>query len=149
MDAVAALECLDKAPDMSIGSLSATWAFHGLHRQQLLGAVVCCLSSEYLCCCGEVTIVNSLRCGGVTNYTFCYQSAGKAQENEAEGASTGCRAEVSISLRAFVPTVSVAAAAVAIRMAERWQRYEQYSPFWQVRPRVSARYISHFSCSKL
>ena len=51
---------------------------------------------------------------------------------------TGCRIEVSISLRAFVPTVSAASAAVAIRMAERWTRYEQYSPFWQVRPRVSS-----------
>ena len=51
---------------------------------------------------------------------------------------------MSISLRAFVPTVSVAAAAVAIRMAERWQRYEQYSPFWQVRPRVSTKCFSAF-----
>ena len=55
---------------------------------------------------------------------------------------------MSISLRAFVPTVSVAAAAVAIRMAERWQRYEQYSPFWQVRPRVGARGFAS-PCSKL
>ena len=90
---------------------------------------------------------NSLRVRQTVH--LCNPSAGKTQEKEAEGTSTGCRAEVSISLRAFVPTVSVAAAAVAIRMAERWQRYEQYSPFWQVRPRVSARDISHFPCSRL
>ena len=57
---------------------------------------------------------------------------------EAESNMTGVRVEVSISLRAFVLTVSAASAAVAIRMAERWRRYEQYSPFWQVRPRVSS-----------
>ena len=57
---------------------------------------------------------------------------------EAESNMTGARVEVSVSLRAFVLTVSAASAAVAIRMAERWRRYEQYSPFWQVRPRVSS-----------
>lgn len=41
-----------------------------------------------------------------------------------------------MTLRALVPTISAASAAVAIRMAERWARFEQYSLFWQVRPRV-------------
>ncbi len=50
---------------------------------------------------------------------------------------TRCCVEVSISLRALVPNLSAASAAIAIRMAERWNRYEQYSPYWQVRPRVS------------
>lgn len=65
-------------------------------------------------------------------------AAGKSVSKEAESSMTGCRIEVSISLRAFVPTVSAASAAVAIRMAERWTRYEQYSTYWQVRPRVSS-----------
>ena len=47
---------LDKAPGMNTGSLYATWAVHGLHRQQLLGAVVCCLLSEYLYCSDEVPL---------------------------------------------------------------------------------------------
>ena len=50
---------------------------------------------------------------------------------------TRCCVEVSVSLRALVPNVSAPSAAIAIRMAERWTRYEQYSPYWQVRPRVS------------
>ena len=50
---------------------------------------------------------------------------------------TRCSVEVSISLRALVPNLSAASAAIAIRMAERWNRYEQYSSYWQVRPRVS------------
>ena len=127
---------LDKAPDMNTGSLPATWAFHGLHRQRLLGAIVGCLLSECLCRSCRYDDHASLDSAQIDH--FCAHSTGKTQEKEAEDASTGCRAEVSISLRACVPTVSVAAAAVAIRMAERWQRYEQYSPFWQVRPRVSA-----------
>ncbi len=62
---------------------------------------------------------------------------------------TGCRIEVSMSLRALMPNLSAASAAVAIRMAERWNRYEQYSPFWQVRPRVSGTRPAQVPCRYL
>ena len=39
--------CMDETRGMNTGSLRATWAFHGLPRQQLLGAVVC-LSSDHM-----------------------------------------------------------------------------------------------------
>ena len=103
--------CMDQAVDRKIGSLFATVGISG--------------AAQYVV-------------KGLTSHSPLHL-AGKTRGKEAAHASTGCRAEVSISPRAFVPTISVASAAVAIRMAERWQRYEQYSPFWQVRPRVSAR----------
>ena len=64
-------------------------------------------------------------------------NAGKGVSKEPEASLTRCCVEVSISLRALVPNLSAASAAIAIRMAERWNRYEQYSSYWQVRPRVS------------
>ena len=44
---------------------------------------------------------------------------------------------VSISLRALVPDWDAAAVAVAMRMVDRLQVYEQYVTYWQARPQVS------------
>ena len=47
-----------------------------------------------------------------------------------------CTVEVDVLLRAFVPVLSAQSAAVAIRMLERLQQFEQYERFWRVRPQV-------------
>ncbi|BDA48871.1 hypothetical protein COCOBI_12-5540 [Coccomyxa sp. Obi] len=45
-----------------------------------------------------------------------------------------CTVEVDVLLRAFVPVLSAQSAAVAIRMLERLQQFEEYERFWRVRP---------------
>ena len=47
----------------------------------------------------------------------------------------------SISIRALVPDWDAAAVAVAMRMVDRLQVYEQYVTYWRARPQVS---ISHY-----
>lgn len=47
-----------------------------------------------------------------------------------------CTVEVDVLLRAFVPVLSAQSAAVAIRMLERLQQFEEYERFWRVRPQV-------------
>ena len=43
---------------------------------------------------------------------------------------------LSISIRALVPDWDAAAVAVAMRMVDRLQVYEQYATYWQARPQV-------------
>ena len=45
---------------------------------------------------------------------------------------------VSISIRALVPDWDAAAVAVAMRMVDRLQVYEQYVTYWRARPQVSS-----------
>lgn len=45
---------------------------------------------------------------------------------------------VSLSIRALVPDWDAAAVAVAMRMVDRLQVYEQYVTYWQARPQVCA-----------
>ncbi len=53
-------------------------------------------------------------------------------------------------LRAFVPVLNAQSAAVAIRMLERLQQFEEYERFWRVRPQVrqlfGLKHGRHTSC---
>ena len=48
----------------------------------------------------------------------------------------GSTVVLSISIRALVPDWDAAAVAVAMRMVDRLQVYEQYATYWQARPQV-------------
>ena len=108
--------------------------------------LVCMLSSardEAVCCYQYINA--HLTAAKISASISRVSAAGKGGSNEAEGSMTRCCVEVSISLRALVPNMSAASAAIAIRMAERWNRYEQYTSFWQVRPRVSSSVLTRAS----
>ncbi len=50
---------------------------------------------------------------------------------------------LSISIRALVPDWDAAAVAVAMRMVDRLQVYEQYAAYWEARPQVRCLCSSH------
>lgn len=50
---------------------------------------------------------------------------------------------LSISIRALVPDWDAAAVAVAMRMVDRLQVYEQYAAYWEARPQVRCMCSSH------
>lgn len=69
------------------------------------------------------------------------QAAGSSQdENLPEPDNSpppmGPTVTVSLSIRALVPDWDAAAVAVAMRMVDRLQVYEQYVTYWQARPQV-------------
>ena len=73
-----------------------------------------------------------LQCIGRVHGSWCLIVA----EMKAAPATFSCTVDIEVKLRAFVPDLSPQSVAVAVRMLDRTQQYSQYSPYWQVRPKV-------------
>ena len=55
-----------------------------------------------------------------------------------QAASQTCTLVAGISLRALVPVANADALTIGIRLLDRLNEYNQYSPYWTVRPQVGA-----------
>ena len=53
-----------------------------------------------------------------------------------QAASQTCTLVAGISLRALVPVANADALTIGIRLLDRLNEYNQYSPYWTVRPQV-------------
>ena len=68
----------------------------------------------------------------------CRTAAGKPERDRGHTAAAedACRVDVHMALRALVPVVTAQSAAIAIRMLDRMQQFQQYAGHWSARPKV-------------